>query len=79
MAFGIHTRFRNLRCKACEQLGIPWYSRPAAYDLDRKLARHLTRRDGFFIECGANDGFAFSNTYYLERIRGWREIGRAHV
>jgi len=55
-------------------LGLPRYSRPALQDLDRKLAPYLSFDGGFFVEAGANDGYTQSNTYYLERFRGWRGI-----
>lgn len=58
----------------CEALGSDRYSRAALHDLDRKLERHLGSDDGFFVEAGANDGFTQSNTYYLERWRGWTGI-----
>ncbi len=48
--------------------------RPALGDLDRKLAKYLDFRSGFFIEAGANDGYSQSNTYYLEKKLGWRGI-----
>ncbi len=48
--------------------------RPALNDLDRKLAKYLNYRNGFFIEVGANDGYAQSNTYYLEKKLGWRGV-----
>lgn len=48
--------------------------RPGLYDLDRKLEPYLNFDAGFFIECGANDGYTQSNTYYLEKHRGWRGI-----
>ncbi len=57
-----------------ELAGNPKYSRPALNDLDAKLARYLIKRDGLFVEAGANDGFSYSNTYYLEKFRGWRGI-----
>jgi FkbM family methyltransferase len=57
-----------------EALGSARYSRPALNDLDRKLERHLDFDGGFFVEAGANDGFNQSNTYYLERWRGWTGI-----
>ena len=31
-------------------------------------------RTGFFLEIGANDGFTFSNTVYLEKEFGWHGI-----
>ncbi|MBI3006144.1 MAG: FkbM family methyltransferase [Ignavibacteriales bacterium] len=43
-------------------------------DLDKKLAKYINFRNGFFIEAGANDGFSQSNTYYLEKILGWRGV-----
>ena len=46
-------------------------SRPALYEMDRKLEERFAGRTGFFIEAGANDGYAQSNTYALERIHGW--------
>src|SRR5215831_4591146 len=42
--------------------------------LDVKLAEHLSSRRGFFVEAGANDGLAQSNTLYLERYLGWRGL-----
>jgi FkbM family methyltransferase len=59
------------RRHACEALGSARYSRPALHELDRKLERWLDFNGGFFVEAGANDGFAQSNTYYFERMRGW--------
>lgn len=55
-------------------VGNDKYSHPSLDDLDRKLARRIAIRNGFFIEAGANDGFNQSNTYYLERFLGWRGI-----
>jgi FkbM family methyltransferase len=44
----------------------------ALHELDLRLDQHLGIRNGFFIEAGANDGIAQSNTLFLERCRGWR-------
>jgi FkbM family methyltransferase len=63
-------RFRR---KAAEVVGVDRYSWPARHELDRRLAADLGA-GGFFIEAGANDGFAQSNTYGLERMKGWRGI-----
>jgi len=65
---------KRVRRRLAEVVGIERYSHLALNDLDRKLAQYLPRRDGFFIEAGANDGLAQSNTYYFERMRGWRGI-----
>jgi FkbM family methyltransferase len=40
-------------------------------ELDRKLERFLDFNNGYFVELGANDGVAQSNTLYFERNRGW--------
>ncbi len=53
-----------------ERVGSERHSRPAVDDLDRKLAPYLPD-GGVFVEAGANDGYRASNTYYLERFRGW--------
>lgn len=57
-----------------ERFGIDHYSWPALNELDRKLARHVPFRDGWFVEAGANDGFQQSNTYHLARFQGWRGV-----
>ncbi|MBL9188269.1 MAG: FkbM family methyltransferase [Opitutaceae bacterium] len=59
---------------ACEALGIGRYSWMALNDLDRKIARHLDFDGGVFIEAGANDGVNQSNTYYFERMCGWKGL-----
>jgi len=43
-------------------------------DLDLKLRRYLDYDGGFFIEAGANDGIAQSNTLYFEKHHGWRGL-----
>lgn len=30
--------------------------------------------DGFFVEVGASDGVEYSNTYYMEKVLGWKGI-----
>lgn len=42
--------------------------------LDRKLESYLDFNGGYFVELGANDGVAQSNTLYFERERGWRGV-----
>ncbi|MDP5216315.1 FkbM family methyltransferase [Ruegeria sp. 2205SS24-7] len=43
-------------------------------DLDKKMEAYLDYDNGFFVELGANDGINQSNTYRLERTRGWRGV-----
>jgi FkbM family methyltransferase len=64
---------RRWRCSLFETFGSARYSRTALDDLDRKLAPYLAD-GGVFVEAGANDGFRKSNTYYLERFRGWTGV-----
>lgn len=63
---------RRAARRAAEARGDASRSRPALFDMDRKLDRYIGDvRSGFFVEAGANDGFEQSNTYHLERFRGW--------
>jgi FkbM family methyltransferase len=39
--------------------------------LDKKLRNYLSFNNGFFVEAGANDGIAQSNTLFFERYYGW--------
>lgn len=43
-------------------------------ELPRRLKPFLGFRNGFFVEAGANDGIAQSNTLRLERKLGWRGL-----
>ncbi len=61
---------RRIRRRASEALGSPRYSHP---EVDG-LIKHLDFQHGYFVEAGANDGFRQSNTYFLERFRGWRGV-----
>jgi len=62
------------RRRAAEAKGDDRLSRPALYELDRKLDEIIDRDGGFFVEAGAHDGYTQSNSYYLERFRWWRGI-----
>lgn len=70
-AFAWRQAQKRRRRQAAEQAGSDHLSRPAAFEMDRKLDEIIDRDGGFFIEAGANDGFIQSNTYWLERFRGW--------
>lgn len=62
------------RRRRAEARGDDRLSHPALHDLDRKLDAIIDRDGGFFVEAGGNDGFTQSNTYWLERFRGWRGV-----
>jgi hypothetical protein len=40
-------------------------------NLDKKLLKYLNFKNGFYIECGANDGVNQSNTWYFEKSLNW--------
>ena len=42
--------------------------------LDIKMLRYLNYDNGYFIECGANDGIRQSNTLYYEKKKNWKGI-----
>jgi FkbM family methyltransferase len=62
------------RRRAAEARGDDSLSKPGLHQMDMKLNAIIDIDGGFFIEAGANDGFTQSNTYWLERFRGWRGI-----
>lgn len=57
-----------------EFFGSGRYSCPALRQMDRMLEKYVPYKGGFFVEAGANDGFAQSNTYYFEKIKKWKGI-----
>jgi len=65
---------KQARRRVSEMVGYDRYSRPGRYDIETRLAALFPQPGGVFIEAGANDGFTQSNTYWLERFRGWRGI-----
>jgi FkbM family methyltransferase len=66
-------RLVHARRRVFEAAGSKRYSRPGAADIDHKLQRYLPP-SGVFVEAGANDGYTWSNTYFLERWRGWTGV-----
>lgn len=70
----LRKRMLKIRRRGFEACGSKRYSRPALHDLDAKLSPYLPDRPGLFVEAGANDGWTHSNTYYLERWKGWRGV-----
>ena len=42
--------------------------------IDKKLEKYLKKKNGFYIEMGANDGITQSNTYFLEKKYNWRGL-----
>jgi FkbM family methyltransferase len=42
--------------------------------IDKKLEKYLNKKNGFYIEMGANDGITQSNTYFLEKKYNWRGL-----
>lgn len=49
-------------------------AQPALHGMDRKLDAILNQEGGYFVEAGGNDGYTQSNTYWLERFRGWNGL-----
>jgi FkbM family methyltransferase len=64
----------HARRRTFEAFGSYRFSRTGAHGIDATLARHIDLDGGVFVEAGANDGVNFSNTYYLERARGWTGV-----
>jgi FkbM family methyltransferase len=64
----------RMKRRVAERMGSDRWSRPALYGMDRRLEELLPFEGGFFVEAGANDGYMQSNTYYLERFKGWRGV-----
>ena len=46
----------------------------AINNLDKKLLKYINFKNGFYIECGANDGVNQSNTWYFEKCLNWKGI-----
>jgi FkbM family methyltransferase len=73
-AFRARKRVARARRRRLEARGSDRLSHPALHGMDRKLNAAIDRDGGFYVEAGANDGFTQSNTYWLERFRGWSGV-----
>src|SRR5688500_18902038 len=64
----------HARRRASEAVGSYRFSRTGAHCIDEQLERLLVLDGGFFVEAIANDVDNFSNTYFLDRSRGWTGV-----
>lgn len=55
-----------------EMIGRDTLSKP--YPGHEDLLAEIEFKNGFFVECGGNDGLMVDPTYYLEKFNGWRGI-----
>ena len=46
----------------------------AYHELDKKLLKYINYQNGFYIDCGANDGVNQSTTWYFEKFLNWQGI-----
>ncbi len=42
--------------------------------LDERMLKYINYSNGFYIECGANDGVNQSNTWYFEKCLNWKGL-----
>jgi FkbM family methyltransferase len=55
-------------------LGLPAYEHESQFNQDIFALLVNRFKAGYFVEVGANDGYTFSNTAYLEQFFGWRGL-----
>lgn len=65
---------RHARRAFFEFVGSDRFSRMGQFNIEEKLIHYFGENRGTFIEAGAHDGLSQSNTYWLERMRGWRGL-----
>lgn len=70
---GLRARIRQVHASIYELAGSDRHSRPSLHGIEDRLDT-LLDHPGFFVEAGAFNGFDQSNTYWLERFRGWRGL-----
>ena len=42
--------------------------------IDQKMLKYINYENGYYIECGANDGIRQSNTFHFEKSKGWKGV-----
>lgn len=72
-SFALRGRRLGKRMKALGQRARR-STHPGLDGLDLKIAEYVDFEGGFYVEAGANDGYAQSNTFHLERQRGWSGV-----
>ena len=43
-------------------------------DLDKKMLEFINYKDGFYVDCGANDGVNQSTTWFFEKYLNWKGL-----
>ena len=43
-------------------------------NLDKKMLKYLDYQNGFYIDCGANDGVNQSTTWFYEKSKNWKGL-----
>jgi FkbM family methyltransferase len=60
---------------ALQKIGCGFLSSVGLEHVDMQLVTILKwKKNGFFVEAGANDGIRQSNTYYLEKVLRWNGL-----
>ena len=68
----LKSRLTPLYRTSLELFGIMRLSKP--YCGHDELLKIINKREGFFVECGGNDGYGNDPTYYLEKALNWNGI-----
>lgn len=42
--------------------------------IDKKMLKYIDYNNGYYIECGANDGLRQSNTFFYEKSKKWKGV-----
>ena len=68
----IRSRINPYYRKLLESLHI--YSLVKPYSNHEELLQFVNFKNGFFVQCGGNDGYSNDPTYYLEKVLGWEGL-----